>query len=82
MAPVVATLRERHMPISSSSADKSTPWIRPDQGVLPVHTGNIREELHPILDTLPLQRLAHALSLERGENPDAPPGLRKVTETW
>jgi glucosamine--fructose-6-phosphate aminotransferase (isomerizing) len=42
----------------------------------------LREELHPILEILPLQRLALALALERGVNPDAPRGLRKVTETW
>lgn len=40
------------------------------------------EERHaPLLDILPLQRLALALALARGEDPDAPRGLDKVTST-
>jgi glucosamine--fructose-6-phosphate aminotransferase (isomerizing) len=35
----------------------------------------------PILEILPLQRLAMHLAVARGGNPDAPRGLRKVTET-
>lgn len=41
----------------------------------------VDERLAPMLDILPLQRLALALALTRGENPDAPRGLRKVTQT-
>jgi glucosamine--fructose-6-phosphate aminotransferase (isomerizing) len=40
------------------------------------------DERHgPLLDILPLQRLALALALARGEDPDAPRGLKKVTTT-
>ena len=40
------------------------------------------EERHaPLLDILPLQQLALALALSRGEDPDAPRGLDKVTST-
>jgi glutamine---fructose-6-phosphate transaminase (isomerizing) len=40
------------------------------------------DERHaPLLDILPLQQLALALALARGEDPDAPRGLRKVTST-
>jgi glucosamine--fructose-6-phosphate aminotransferase (isomerizing) len=40
------------------------------------------DERHgPMLDILPLQRLALALALARGEDPDAPRGLKKVTTT-
>jgi glucosamine--fructose-6-phosphate aminotransferase (isomerizing) len=39
------------------------------------------EELSPLLEILPLQLLALRLALARGEDPDAPRGLRKVTET-
>lgn len=40
------------------------------------------EERHAaLLDILPLQQLALALALARGEDPDAPRGLRKVTHT-
>ena len=35
----------------------------------------------PLLDILPLQRLALALALARGQDPDAPRGLHKVTAT-
>jgi glutamine---fructose-6-phosphate transaminase (isomerizing) len=39
------------------------------------------ERYAPLLDILPLQRLALALALARGEDPDAPRGLKKVTTT-
>lgn len=39
------------------------------------------EEVVPILEILPLQRLALALSLARGGDPDNPRGLNKVTRT-
>jgi glucosamine--fructose-6-phosphate aminotransferase (isomerizing) len=39
------------------------------------------EEVAPILEILPVQRLAHALSLARGGDPDQPRGLSKVTRT-
>jgi glucosamine--fructose-6-phosphate aminotransferase (isomerizing) len=39
------------------------------------------EEVAPILEILPLQRLALALSLARGGDPDNPRGLSKVTRT-
>jgi glucosamine--fructose-6-phosphate aminotransferase (isomerizing) len=46
-----------------------------------VPTPAIDERYAPLLDILPLQRLALALALHRGENPDAPRGLAKVTST-
>src|SRR3954469_20472394 len=39
------------------------------------------EEVAPILEVLPLQRLALELSLARGGDPDQPRGLSKVTRT-
>ncbi|QSB17116.1 SIS domain-containing protein [Natronosporangium hydrolyticum] len=40
------------------------------------------DERHaPLLDILPLQQLALALALARGENPDSPRGLQKITTT-
>jgi glucosamine--fructose-6-phosphate aminotransferase (isomerizing) len=42
---------------------------------------SIDERLSPMLDILPLQRLALALAVSRGLDPDAPRGLRKVTST-
>ena len=41
----------------------------------------VDERYAPLLDILPLQRLALALALARGEDPDAPRGLNKVTST-
>ena len=39
------------------------------------------EPLSPLLEILPFQLLAMHLAIARGENPDAPRGLRKVTDT-
>ncbi|WP_253769153.1 SIS domain-containing protein [Goodfellowiella coeruleoviolacea] len=39
------------------------------------------EEVAPILEVLPIQRLALGLALARGGDPDHPRGLRKVTRT-
>ncbi|MFF8287914.1 SIS domain-containing protein [Streptomyces sp. NPDC016309] len=47
--------------------------------VLP--TEGLPEELQPILEILPLQLLAHEVTIARGQDPDAPRALAKVTET-
>ncbi|WP_405806188.1 SIS domain-containing protein [Streptomyces sp. NBC_00210] len=47
--------------------------------VLP--TEGVPEELQPILEILPLQRLAYEVTIARGQDPDAPRALAKVTET-
>lgn len=39
------------------------------------------EEVAPILEVLPVQRIALGLALARGGDPDRPRGLRKVTRT-
>ncbi len=39
------------------------------------------EEIAPVLEVLPVQRLALELALARGVDPDRPRGLRKVTRT-
>ncbi|RKN40483.1 SIS domain-containing protein [Streptomyces hoynatensis] len=44
-------------------------------------TAGVPEELQPILEILPLQRLAYEVTLARGQDPDAPRALAKVTET-
>jgi len=46
-----------------------------------IPTPEVDERYAPLLDILPLQRLALALALHRGENPDAPRGLKKITTT-
>jgi glucosamine--fructose-6-phosphate aminotransferase (isomerizing) len=52
-----------------------------DRSGLPVASTGIAEELLPILEILPLQQLAWRLALDRGEDPDQPRGLAKVTST-
>jgi glucosamine--fructose-6-phosphate aminotransferase (isomerizing) len=39
------------------------------------------EELQPILEIIPLQMLAYEVTIARGQDPDAPRALAKVTET-
>lgn len=41
----------------------------------------VDERYAPLLDILPLQRLALEVALARGEDPDTPRGLKKVTAT-
>ncbi|MEU3250927.1 SIS domain-containing protein [Streptomyces sp. NPDC006997] len=47
--------------------------------VLP--TENVAEEVQPVLEIIPLQLLAHEVTIARGQDPDAPRALAKVTET-
>ncbi|WP_059012249.1 SIS domain-containing protein [Streptomyces specialis] len=44
-------------------------------------TDGVPEELQPILEIIPLQLLAHEVTIARGQDPDAPRALAKVTET-
>ena len=41
----------------------------------------VSEELSPLLEIIPFQQLALHLAVARGGDPDAPRGLKKVTET-
>ncbi|PYC67033.1 glucosamine-6-phosphate deaminase [Streptomyces tateyamensis] len=41
----------------------------------------VPEEVQPILEILPLQQLAYEITIARGQDPDAPRALAKVTET-
>jgi glucosamine--fructose-6-phosphate aminotransferase (isomerizing) len=49
---------------------------------LPVHAAGLAPELLPIVEIVPLQQLAWRLAVERGNDPDRPRGLSKVTRTW
>ncbi|MGW1074340.1 SIS domain-containing protein [Streptomyces sp. NPDC002537] len=44
-------------------------------------TAGVAEEVQPVLEILPLQLLAHEIAIARGQDPDAPRALAKVTET-
>ncbi len=43
--------------------------------------GELDPALLPLIEVIPLQRLALELALRRGRDPDRPPGLAKVTRT-
>jgi glucosamine--fructose-6-phosphate aminotransferase (isomerizing) len=72
LAPVLARLAERHASVLRVGGADG----------LPVVTDGLDESLAPIVEILPLQRLAWRLALDRGGDPDEPRGLSKVTETW
>jgi glucosamine--fructose-6-phosphate aminotransferase (isomerizing) len=75
MADVVTRLGERRADVVTiGPAD--VPGAAGRLAVPPVD-----ERYAPLLDILPLQKLALALALARGEDPDAPRGLNKVTTT-
>ncbi|MEW2223116.1 SIS domain-containing protein [Streptomyces sp. NPDC006990] len=44
-------------------------------------TEGLPEELQPLIQILPLQMLAYEVTMARGQDPDAPRSLAKVTET-
>jgi glutamine---fructose-6-phosphate transaminase (isomerizing) len=71
MVPVIERLRE---------LGTDPLLVGPTEG-LPVATEGVAEELWPILEILPLQRLAWRMALDRGLDPDRPRGLQKVTQT-
>ncbi|WP_323368730.1 SIS domain-containing protein [Ornithinicoccus halotolerans] len=77
MGPVLERLRERGADIygvgSADAVAGTTLGIE-----LP---GGVPGPLSPMLEILPLQQLALHTALARGEDPDSPRGLRKVTET-
>lgn len=76
MRDVVTTVHAKGatvLAVGSAAADVSSD--------LRIEVPETSEEVAPILEILPLQRLALALSLARGGNPDQPRGLNKVTRT-
>lgn len=77
MAPVLARLAELGGPLLRVGS----PDDRSGAASLPIDSEGVPEHLLPILEILPLQRLAHTLALRRGVDPDRPRGLSKVTET-
>jgi len=69
--------------VTPSGLDASA-WLtdRPHGALARIAIPSVAAELAPILEILPLQRLAHTMALARGIDPDAPRGLNKVTETY
>lgn len=77
MAPTLDRLAERGADVSIIGDPAAA---RPGQTVVSLPTG-ASEELSPILEIMPLQRLAHLMAVARQHDPDAPRGLAKVTQT-
>lgn len=76
MRDVVAAVRERGAEVlAAGSAAGDVPATRK------ITVPETAEEVAPILEILPLQRLALGLALARGGDPDQPRGLSKVTRT-
>jgi glucosamine--fructose-6-phosphate aminotransferase (isomerizing) len=69
--------------LESTLRDRGAPVLRlgPEAGAeLPIPAG-VPETLAPILTVVRAQQLAREVTLARGLDPDAPPGLSKVTRT-
>jgi len=80
--PAGAAMREVVTRLDQRRADVVAIGPSPIDGVpLRLATPSVDERYAPLLDIVPLQRLALALALGRGEDPDAPRGLSKVTIT-
>ncbi|WP_298179743.1 SIS domain-containing protein [Saccharomonospora sp.] len=77
MLDVFDTLSERGADLLCvGSAAHSVPTA-----ALTIPVPETAEEISPIVEVLPIQRLALGLSLARGFDPDRPRGLHKVTKT-
>jgi glutamine---fructose-6-phosphate transaminase (isomerizing) len=75
MLPVLSRLAERGADVLVVGAGPAGSAARI---ALPA---GIPEELSPMLEILPLQQLSLQLAIARGEDPDNPRGLHKVTQT-
>ncbi len=78
LRPVLERLRDRGADLvvigSHTEVDRAAAGF-----ALP--TEGVAEELQPVLEILPLQMLAYEVTLARGQDPDAPRSLAKVTKT-
>ena len=77
LQPVLDRLRENHADVLVVGDPKRAAGA----AALIALPSGIAEEVSPIIQIIPLQQLAQAMSVARGYDPDAPRGLRKVTET-
>jgi glucosamine--fructose-6-phosphate aminotransferase (isomerizing) len=76
MQPVLDRLGERGADVMTVGDAARAPWA-----AARIPLPETDEDLGPLLQILPLQQLAYAMAIARGYDPDAPRGLRKVTET-
>jgi len=76
-APVLGALHDRGADVCAVAPA----GLAPDATVRLALPSGMPEDLAPIVQIVPLQRLALEMAVARGLDPDAPRGLRKVTET-
>lgn len=75
MGPVLERLRDR-------GADLTVVGDAESAGQEPaIFLPRVAEELSPLIEIIPMQRLAHTMAIARHQDPDAPRGLSKVTRT-
>ena len=79
--PAGESMRDVLARLSERRADRVVIGPRPITGALHLPTPEVDERFAPLLDILPLQQLALSLALARGEDPDTPRSLKKVTST-
>jgi glucosamine--fructose-6-phosphate aminotransferase (isomerizing) len=73
---VLDQLRERAADVLIVGDEQAAPWAA---AAAPLPETD--ERVAPMLQILPLQQMAHAMAVARGYDPDAPRGLKKITET-
>ncbi|MFD7510361.1 SIS domain-containing protein [Streptomyces sp. NPDC059853] len=78
LQPVLDRLRDRGADLMVVGP---TPQVDAASAGFALPTEGVPENLQPILEIIPLQMLAHEITLARGQDPDAPRALAKVTET-
>ncbi len=79
--PAGESMRDVLATVAGRRADLVVVGPRKVPGALHISSPEVDERHAPLLDILPLQRMALALALARGEDPDSPRALTKVTAT-
>jgi glucosamine--fructose-6-phosphate aminotransferase (isomerizing) len=82
MAPVMDRLRSVDARAAPVADEAELAGTTAHGAGLAAAARDVTEELMPLLEILPLQQLAWHLAVDRGEDPDRPRGLSKVTRTW
>ncbi|TXR55666.1 SIS domain-containing protein [Quadrisphaera setariae] len=77
LVPVLDALHERGADVCAVAPS----GLAPHATVRLALPSGMPEDLAPVVQIVPLQRLAAHMALARGLDPDSPRGLRKVTET-
>lgn len=78
LQPVLDRLRSRGADLVVVGPESAA---RAGSGGFALPTQHLQEALQPVLEILPLQRLAYEIAIARGQNPDSPRAIAKVTET-